>query len=610
MNPFFNFLKESLMLFLGVLSVLQLTLLPGLLIIRAFPARRSFIQQFAYVFMLSLLANYTVVFLLVAVGLYLRSVVLVLFAAEVALLIWLNRNRYTVKVAGWVGAIRKGFSNGLNSLADWGRKDFWSAFLYSLFGLVALFCIAWVLVVWVKNFDTVFQTWDSWASWDRWAVKWADNRFPGDTWEYPQLIPVSYSLAYKFIGTVAVKFFGKSIMPLFALFIVLMLFDLGKKYRSYGYMLGTGLALYSINLFLGKYIPEGYVDIPVACFSLMAIYTLLTAARQTNISEIKQTLLLGSLAAITAALTKQTGLYLLAFYPILAYWWILRKHRQIKASRALVWYVFLVLVLVVPWYVLMEYRIHYGGNVSNIQYVISDIYKGQTLPQRFVAAVHMLGWYAYLYAFLIISLFVLNNKFRQIVILLILPFSVLWAFFLSYEARNLAMAFPLVSMTTGVAVESWHQRFRSWFAHVRRVRAPAYGLVIAAFLALGLAAVVVREPAITEKQYSEQKKIFEPALNQRMYRFFSRVHGPQPVITSYPLGWLPGLEDTWILERFKDYAAYEQTLLNFPDVVLLLVPLDQAGPQILAEINARINSGLYEYIFVEGNYMLVRIPPR
>ncbi len=602
-----------MILFLGVLSVIQLSLLPGLLIIRLFPGKRSFLQQLVFLFMLSLMANYAGVLLLVTVGLYLRSVVLGLFVLECAAFAWLYRDQLLKVGGGSEKKAKASLSKQLLSFSTWIKADFWSAALYFAFGLVALLGLIWVLSVWVVNFNTVFQTWDAWASWDRWAVKWAENRFPGDTWEYPQLIPVSYSVAYKFIGTTAVKFFGKSIMPLFAFFIGAMLFDLGRKFKSWGYMLGAGLALYSINLFLGEYIPEGYVDIPVACFSLLAIYTLLHARGIRSLPELKRTLLLGSLATAAAAVTKQPGLYVMAFYPLLAYLWLLKDRKDLSRREALLLlakHFLIALVIVVPWYAFMEYRIIYGGNTSNIDYVITEIYKGQTLPERFVSAVLSLGSYVYFFAFALISLLVLDNKYRQIVIFLVFPFAILWAFFLSYEHRNLAVALPLLAMSVGVAAEAWVTRLRAARWKRRELRVPAFAILILAAILLGASALMLSDQTIIERQVSEQRQIFEPELNQKLYRYFSRTEGPEPVITSYPVGWLPGLESMWVQERFTDQKSYQRTLQRYPNAELLLLPLLTADPLILSEIQQGIAAGTYEQIFTEGNYMLVRIPAR
>ncbi|MEX1246978.1 MAG: hypothetical protein WEA61_00730 [Anaerolineales bacterium] len=602
-----------MMLFLGVLSVFQLALLPGLLLVRLFPGKRGVIQQLVYVFMLSLLANHLVVFLLAFLQLYTRTIVLVLFALEVATLIWLYRAHLLNITGGWQKKFQDATSRGLQSFGVWIKKDFWSAALYFVFALIAILGILWVLWIWVANFDTVFQNWDAWASWDRWAVKWAQNRIPGDTWEYPQLIPTSYSLTYKFIGTTAVKFFGKSIMPLFTLAIVLMLFDLGRKYRSFGYMLGAGLALYSINLFLGQYIPDGYVDIPVACFSLMAVYMLLHARSIRSLAELKSTLLLGSLATAAAALTKQPGLYVMAFYPLLAYLWILKDRKEFKLREALGLLArnfLIVLVLVVPWYAFMEYRILYGGNTSNIQYVITDIYRGQTLPDRFVAAVNSLGSYAWFFAFALVSLLVLDSAFRQIVIFLIFPFSILWAFFLSYEHRNLAVALPLLAMTVGVAAEAWVARIRQAVGKRKELRFPVVAVLAVGAMLLVAATLMINDEVLIAHQISEQRLIFEPTLNQKLYRYFSSHGGPEPIFSNYPVGWLPDLEETWRFERFQDYDSYQQNLLNNPDITLILVRLSSIDPRIAEEVQVYIDAGVYQVIFTEVDYILVRIPAR
>lgn len=601
------------MLFLGVLSVFQLLLFPGLLLIRFFPGKRGLIQYSIYVFMLSLLANYIAVVALVSVGFYTRLVVLVLVAIEVSVLVWLNRASLLKVLDIGAHRIKNSVPTSLKSFADWVKEDFWVASLYFVFAILAVLGLIWVLSVWVSNFNTVYQTWDSWASWDRWAVKWAENRIPSDTWEYPQLIPVSLSVAYKFIGTTAVKFFGKSIMPLFGLVIGLMLFDLGKKYRSFGYMLGAGLALYSIYLFLGKYLPEAYVDIPVACFSLMAVYSLLSAKRMVKKQEISSILLLGSLSSVAAAVTKQTGLYIMAFYPIFAFFWVLRGNKNFKTGEA-VWlaakYLLLALALVVPWYAYREYQIIYGGSDSNIQYVISDIYKGQTPPQRFVAAVESLGSYVYFYIFALFSLFVLDNRFRQLLILVIFPFSILWAFFLSYEGRNLAVALPLLSMTVGVAAENWLNYFQS---HVRKgikFRYPAYAALFLGLLTLGAGTLAFKDERIVQRQISQQRQIIEPKLNEKLYRYFGHDGGPQPVITDYPINWLPDLEGIRRYDSFQDFDAYHESLLKYKDAELILVPLLTANQLILDEIQRAIEAGTYQVIFTEANYQLIHIPLR
>jgi hypothetical protein len=258
----------------------------------------------------------------------------------------------------------------------------------------------------------------------------------------------------------------------------------------------------------------------------------------------------------------------------------------------------------------MEYRIIYGGNPSNIQYVITDIYKGQTLPDRVVAAVDSLRSYIWYFVFVVLSLIVLDNKYRQLVILVILPFSILWAFFLSYEFRNLAIALVLLSMTVGVAAEAWLLRLRALWGNRAKIHYPAFAVVIVGLVALGASALMIGEDQIINRQIQQQKLIFEPTLNEKLYTYFSHAEGPERVITNYPIGWLPGLEGLWIQERFLDVHEYEQTLANNPDVTLLLIPLTTADHRIIDLVWENVNLETYSIIFTEANYMLIRIPVR
>ncbi|MCL4258414.1 MAG: hypothetical protein KJZ53_07795 [Anaerolineales bacterium] len=610
------------MLLLGVLSVLQLILVPGLLLIRLFPGQRSFIQQSAFVFVLSLLVNYILVIVLTALGLYYRSVILLVFALEVLALGWLHRRQLWAAQELSFKTVRRYFSGQARALKAWVAKDPLTAVLYSVCAAFAILALLWILQVWVANFLTVFEKWDSWASWDRWAEVWANNRIPGDTWEYPQLIPILLSIPYKFIGTVAVKFFGKSIMPLFAALAVLVFIDLGRRYRSFGYLLAASLAIYSFNFFLPEYFWEVYVDIPVASMGAFAIATLLCARIVKNKVELQTLLTLGFLVTAVVGVTKQTGMYIVAVYPLFAYLWVLRDRRDFDRRKALLFIgrnLLLVLIMVLPWYLYVQYNIMLGNRTSNIQYVISDIYGGQTLWERFVIAVRSLHLYIYWYIFLLLSLPVLSRPLRQLVLLVVLPFSILWAVFLSYEYRNLAIALPLLALVNGAAVEEWVLRGRRWLASRgsavtwrSQSSSAASGFLrpaklLALLLALGaLFSLTVTGDDLIARQVYQERAMFSRPLNDRLYSYLSQTGGPEPIITFYPVGWLPDLEGTWRFEKFEDLAGFQQTLANNPRASLLLVPF-WAAPPIWDFIHQQIAADLYEIQFIQEQYTLIRI---
>ena len=614
---------------LGMLAVFQVTLLPGLLLIRFFPSKRGFIQNLTYVFSLSMLANYVGVLILTALKLYIQPVVFGIFALELVCLFWVYRKHFSKSLSDLLLA---SFSSVANAYASLIRafRDFFirgrrvlttrpskirneefsrllSDMLRFIFALVAIGCILYVGYIFFNQLGTVYQVPDAWASWDPWAVDWFHNKYARNTWEYPQLIPINWSLTYQFIGDATVKFFAKGLMPIFTLLLLLLIFDLGRKSKSFGYFLGAGIAFFAINRFIGKYIADGYVDLPVTLFTFLAFYTLLRAREAKGKREMRETLIIGALVSAVAAVTKQTGAYILVFYPILAYVIVVRDYRGMSVREKfgiLVWPFILALLIVLPWYVYTEVMISRGEYTSNIQYVINDIYEGLTLPERFVAALHSLGKYVYIYVFLILSLPFMDRAYRWLIVTIILPYSILWAFFLSYEHRNLAIAFPLVGIAAGIGAEKIFERIR--FA---RVKVYAIPVLLAASLLLGSA--VYSAERLTQQQIGLQKDIFRTQLNRRLYTYFDNQGGPQKVITDYnPINWLPGLEGIGIKELFRDYPSYQATLLGRPDVVLLLVPESTRDPRIIEEIMEKIGSGIYDLIFTQAGYLLVHIPPR
>jgi hypothetical protein len=134
--------------------------------------------------------------------------------------------------------------------------------------------------------------------------------------------------------------------------------------------------------------------------------------------------------------------------------------------------------------------------------------------------------------------------------------------------------------------------------------------VLVGALALGAGTLAWNDERLIQRQVSQQRQIFEPMLNDKLYKYFSHAEGPEPVITSYPIGWLPDLEGLWINDQFLDYDVYQQTLSNNPTVTLLLVPLATRDPRIVDEIWTNVNAETYQIIFTEANYMLVRVPAR
>jgi len=82
------------MLLSGVLSVLQITFIPGFIIIHQFRIKtESPIQKFLYIFALSLFINYSTVTVLTLIGIYKALLIYIVIAAELLWILLLIRTK-------------------------------------------------------------------------------------------------------------------------------------------------------------------------------------------------------------------------------------------------------------------------------------------------------------------------------------------------------------------------------------------------------------------------------------------------------------------------------------------------------------------------------------
>jgi len=78
-------------------------------------------------------------------------------------------------------------------------------------------------------------------------------------------------------------------------------------------------------------------------------------------------------------------------------------------------------------------------------------------------------------------------------------------------------------------------------------------------------------------------------------------------IRSYPVGFLPDLNGRWVHEKFEDYGEYAEKRSRYAaDVTHLLFPTNR-NSQIYDEINLGVETGAYELIFRQNNYLFVKI---
>jgi uncharacterized membrane protein len=600
------------MFFLGILAILQMTLLPGLVLKKAFRLKLGSIQGLVYCFGLSLIANYAAVLLLTTLGLYRQVVVLTLVIAEVAAGLWLYRAELlqSWKVTGvslW---------NRLSSLLHYLLPDLKSVeedrsiydvlvgVVTAVFAFFAITDLFWAVMVFISNIGSVFNSWDAVLSWNRWATEWAQNQFPSGVGLYPQLLPANWSLTYIMMNDIHVQFFAKATIPLFLFFILLIFFDLGLNWKSMGAFIGLILTRLIIKKFTGEFIAEGYADIPMACMAFLSVYALIKVKGQSDPLVQRQGIFLGAVFAGGAAVTKAAGIYLLVLYPLLAYLLVLRSRREWtrrEKTHTLLMGLGIALLLCVPWYTYKQIQIAQGLDANNVEYVTSGIYHGASMLERLSHAFQSLDKYIILLALMIPALFLLDSAYRWLVILLVIPFSLIWAGYFSYDTRNLALIFPFWGLAAGLCLE---RLFKIGFALAVRLkmeRLKAYvGVVLLLLVLIGLG-FAYPASALKEKQTTQQKQIFNASLNAQLYDYIGQVGKNIKILTSYPVEFLPGLENIEVNYSFNDYASFNQQISQ-PEINYLLIPVN-VNDEIKQAVTQNLDNGNYRLIFEDDHFI-------
>lgn len=429
------------MFLLGILALLQIIIIPGLIILKLFRVKTAnIIQSFLYSMGLSLYANYLAVLILTWLKIYTQMTVFSLFAAEIFIL-----GYYFVK-QGLKGPGQKTikeyyllFRTYIQKMQPLHRFVFLSSCMLMLF---------FISLIPVSTGTTYYFT-DSLLHWTRWPLAWANNSFPTVTSHYPQLFPTNLSIIYIFTGQPGLQFFQKALMPVFFLGILFIFLDLSFIKRSLVHL--TGFLIYSLFLIIFYnllFILEVNADIPVSFFAFLTFYTILREEKE--VFDVK-TIILVTIFASSAADTKLAGAYILC---IAGLWvlYIFYKYRKAISRKDFI-KIFISLFLIfcgsILWYLIRP--------VDMVNGLDQSVYLLPSYGTRFIRAVNMLFYSAGPVFFVFISVCLLASLFtkeaRLLVIFIVAPSSILWAFFFSTDFRNLSFVIPFIAYCSAYGLQ-------------------------------------------------------------------------------------------------------------------------------------------------------------
>ncbi len=607
------------MLIFGILGVIQAFILPGLILVKIINFKSRLIPHLISIVSTSLIINYCLVFLLTIFRFYTHPIMLILFSGEVILAAWLYWVDLNKPVEFLLQKLRKKlieFADGWKKyLREENIKSGFHFFLRLIY-LTACIGLAYVALNWIVrlftwNLGSVFDSYDTIVSWNKWAIAWANNTLPVSTWRYPQLLPTTWSIFYVLMGDTSIQMFGQGIMPLFTLFILIMMIDLSISKRNAGFLIAAAIAYLTLKKFLGSYLIEGFADMPVAFFAFSAVYLLMelnSAVRKISDRKIYETLI--AVTAAGAAITKQIGLLFLLLFSLVYFTfiiWPMLKQGWHKYWRYLLMILLLVLLIVLPWYLYKQVMIWQGMEKSEVELIVGHTeryYQSAGIISRLSEVAGLMEKYFYLLILIIPISFCLEPVIRAIVYLIMLPLIISWGYLASYDFRNLAIFFPLFAVTGGLSIDFLVNRFLQLIpTHFTKKMDMKWVIFVISVILILTGIMLISDQKLKLHQNEQALNTFSPTLNRKILEIVEQHPQDYTIITSYPLMNLPGLTGRKISFLFDNYNDYQLTLSRLEaNHAYLLIP-KYAEKNIMEDVNNKLESGQFNLIFEDDSWI-------
>lgn len=621
---------------LGIFSILQLTLIPGLIVTK-FVKIHGFIEKLLLSIGLSPIINYLFVLLMTTLGIYNRTSTFIYICIEICVLIVLiileipSLIKFRIDKAIIKNIAKRIIGNEWRTISR-GKLIFNLLFIAGAFGTLIYY-----LIIYGSQYSTVFTTWDAVVSWNRWAMEWFSNHFPIGPQHYPQLLPTNLSMTYQIIGDERIQFFAKYFYDLLEIFIISTVLIIGVLNRKIGYFIGTIIVGW-LQLVLGSQ-GSGYADTPVSFWALLTFACLILARDK---EEKVKYIVFGAVFAAGAALTKQVGLWIAIIYPIL-FCIMFRKNEILKKKSVWLLITLVYLIIIIPWYGFIEYSVLHGKIMSEIPYLQKLTSQGKTLLGIVEAGlklivIHLskneiLGWVMFVATFISV-LFSLRLKWCSIIFsLVIAPVFVGWMMFFSYDIRNINLIVPFIGILAGFGIQNiidqYYMNVKSFFYKIilfaKKLKFFVFFTAInkvfnyfinlpflSQFLIIVLPILILvfsvlprvySNEYMISKSISKQREMGVPLLNQRLYNYFSQNGIEGKILSDYMyLGFLPDLKEYYVYGYPNSNYFVDQ--FNDPQVAYSLVNLSNMRPDIRNYIDQLVNEGKLKILFAHGDQIL------
>ena len=443
------------MALLGILSVIQAWFLPGILFTLFFK-KIKIIDNLVLSIPLSLVLNYLIVYSLVNFKLYNQKIFLLIITFEIIFIIFFLFKRY--KLNELLNTIDSFFS--LDKSRNILKIDI------SLINLLILFLLTIYVFYFLKNVGQSIHVGDPLDLWNHWALLWSKNIIPYPT-EYPQAVPILYSISYVLLNSYEVEFFTSAVCLIYPIWIFVIFFRLiyilpENKLIIKLSLIITSFFILSIlrhySLFIGYSDPILILTSASAGFILIYDHIEKKNNKVIKKDTLKNIIFISFIAA-APAITKQMGLLVSYIFPIF-YFLINFFEKKILYKNTII--IFLIVFLIsITWYAFPLYH-YYQTDFESTKFSIlsaDSVKDSPSLISRLSHGFHYLFWH-FKYLVIILILFSLKNRFAlKVFSLIVLPYFLIWALFFGADARNFVMVSPFLGFILSIGLKNFIEIF-------------------------------------------------------------------------------------------------------------------------------------------------------
>ncbi len=427
------------MAILGILSIFQAWFIPGFICLLFFK-HIKFLDKIILSVPSSLVINYIIVYSLVSLKFYTKEILLIIIFVEIIFgIIFIN------KEYKWDFLIIR--INNLISFRNTNKNLIIN--LSSLNLIIFLIFIIYAALL-VQNLGLPISVGDPANMWNKWAILWSENIVPTEV-EYPQSVPILYSIPYQLIGNYEIEYFTRAICFIYPIWIFIIFFRLINIFPEKKIFFKISLiitTLYLLSILRNYALYVGYSDTFLVLGSTTVLFLILNKDlyqienSPTNKKNILNFIFI-SLIASAPALTKQMGLMISFLFPI--FYMIHNFSKKENLSKIVFITYATIFILCLSWYIhpfsnyiKVNFQSTYFGGLS------ADSVNNRSSIELLLYGLHYAFWYLKYIIIFLALISVKDRLCRYFVLLIILPYFLIWSLFFVADNRNLLMISPFL----------------------------------------------------------------------------------------------------------------------------------------------------------------------